>query len=68
MIASDILSAVISESLPPGSSRQVVRRQLFKRAFKSVSEVFNADRRSRRKLSRKISHDLWQRGERLDRD
>ena len=63
----DILDAVVKQTLPGDSSRQVVRRELFKRAFVSISEKSANSRQDRRKLSRYIAKDLWKRGERLDR-
>lgn len=51
--------------LPEGSSRQVVRRELFRRAMIGVSDKFTNPRWERRALARTIAKDLWKRGERL---
>lgn len=53
--------------LPVGSSRQVVRAELFKRSFKSITDVVENDRSERRKIARKMTKDLWLQGERLTR-
>lgn len=67
-MVSSILDCIVKqEGLPDGSSRQVIRRELFKRAMKAVAENFNAPRIHRRRLSRRIAKDLWKKGERLQR-
>jgi len=61
----EILDAVISKSLPEDSSRQVVKRELFKRSLESVSDKVVGSRRDRRELARRIAKDLFKKGKRL---
>lgn len=59
--------SVKEQYLPVGSSRQVVRAELFKRAFDRVTDVIGNSRRERRKIALKMAKDLWRQGERLTR-
>ena len=51
--------------LPAGSSRQVIRRELFKRACAALREKVVGSRSDRREFAKRITKSLWQRGERL---
>ena len=56
---------VIKDKLPEGSSRQVVRAELERRAFRNLSDKFKGPRAERRAFARRIAKDLWKAGERL---
>ena len=53
--------------LPAGSSRQVVRAELRRRAFRNITERVNGSRADRRELARRISSDMYKAGERLSK-
>lgn len=59
------LETVVPNYLQEGSSRQVVRGELFKRAFANISSKAKGPRALRRALARDISKELYRRGERL---
>lgn len=51
--------------LPVGSSRQVIRREFFKRSCAALREQIIGSRSDRREFAKRITKSLWQRGERL---
>ena len=62
---SDLEDSIIKRTLPEGSSKQVVKKELFSRVFENVSEKFSNNRKDRRELARRIAKDLYKQGERL---
>jgi hypothetical protein len=60
-----LLEAVVTQYLPEGSSRQVVRGELFRRVFANVSSKANGPRALRRALARDIAKQMYRQGERL---
>jgi len=60
-----LLESVVTQYLPEGSSRQVVRGELFRRVFTNVSTKANGPRALRRALARDIAKEMYRRGERL---
>lgn len=57
--------AIVTSYLPDGSSRQVVRAELFRRVFANLSTKVSNSRTLRRSLARDLSKELYRRGERL---
>jgi len=62
---SDLDDLIIKKTLPSGSSRQVVKKELLSRVFHNISEKFSNNRRDRRELARRLTKDLYKQGERL---
>ena len=60
-----VLDAAVRQYLPEGSSRQVVRRELFNRVFVNLSTKSKGARALRRALARDIAKEMYRRGERL---
>jgi hypothetical protein len=55
-----------SNYLPEGSSRNVVRQELTRRAYAAIKVQFPVSTRTeRRAAARAIAKDLWKKGERL---
>lgn len=65
LIKDSIIQADTPRYLPEGSSRQVVKQELFKRAYQQLSDRFTNGRSEKRSLARSIANDLYRRGERL---
>mgnify|MGYP003345071358 len=62
---SDLADSIIKKTLPDGSSRQVVKKELFSRVFENISGKFSNNRKDRRELARRLTKDLYKQGVRL---